>query len=58
MKMKFVVKLDYHKFEFDDADCAITFAGIAKKNYIKDDDEDIKVTIFIEKEEEKNGMEF
>lgn len=57
MKMKFVVKLDYHKFEFDDADCAITFAGIAKKNYIKDDD-DIKVTISIEKEEEKNGMEF
>jgi hypothetical protein len=52
MKMKYIVKIDYHKFEFDDADCAIVFAGTAKKNYIDKDDVDVEIEILIEEEME------
>ena len=53
--MKYIVKLNYESFSFDDSGSAITFAEIAKRNYKKrkPEAENIDVTIYIEDDEKE-----
>lgn len=51
--MKYIVKLEFFKFAFDDMISAGKFAEIAKQNFIKDKEDDIEVTIYLKEEKNK-----
>ena len=53
--MKYIVNLKYQRFAFDDSVAACTFAEIAKRNHISDDDkEKYEVSIDIEEENKED----
>lgn len=53
--MKYIVKLEYFRFVFDDAVSACTFAEIAKKNYTTDKNkDDFEVSIYLIEENKED----
>ena len=56
---KYIVKLSYHYFKFDNPYLAMDFAEMAKRHYYdkKDNDLDVEVSIIREPIEEKSEEE-
>jgi len=53
--MKYIVNLQYQHFAFGDSVSACTFAEIAKKNHITDDDKErFDVSIDIEEDDKED----
>ena len=46
--LKFIVSLDYKKFKFEDSASAMTFAAIAKKSSINEDELRVVVEVIEE----------
>ena len=55
--LKYIVSLSYHKFEFYNAQEAIEFAETAKLHYRDERDDDLRVEIDIEVEEQPTFVE-
>lgn len=49
--MRYIVKISYHRFEFDDPVKAMVFAEEAKNHYVNNNDEDVDVDIILKKNE-------
>lgn len=51
--MKYIVKISFYKFEFDDPNKAVAFAEEAKSHYTDEKGEDIDVEIVLRNKEVK-----